>query len=394
MRQALAPHPGVIVAASLTLLWAATVALGVATHVPFPTNTDEIEHFSFIRSLAAEPTLFPRYGTYPTLSDDLTHWTTRSNYLAHPPLYYLLMATLPADILVLRLTNAAIALAGIACSIVSLTRLAPSPRVAVLATFLIAMFSRSITTAGMINNDNLVMLETGLILLTLTSTKDCTIFQAILLAIAGWTKLNAFVALTLVLGFVHLLEAARKRVPPFGRRSGLLLLGAGVGLAPTAANILSLHRLVYAPYDSLFVPEAARLHLDFAGFANFFVHRLGEKFPPVEGSFDATHLLGFAILIAFLALPFEHGRARDLAVAFLGALTIFFGIHLFYAWNSFTTLGSASDAQMRYYNALWPGFAFALALGVDAAAQALNAGVANFQAHFIRGKTLEGPDEA
>ncbi|MGA8171335.1 MAG: hypothetical protein WB816_10995 [Methylocystis sp.] len=364
--KSIARHPSVIVAAILALLWFSAVAFGVAISAHFPTSVDELEHLSFIRSLAADPTFFPKYGTYPTLSDDLTHWTPRINYLAHPPLYYLLMAALPVNVLVLRLANLAIALVGTACSIVALAKLAPSPRVAVLATLLIATFFRSMVTAGMINNDNLVVLETGLILLTLASTKDRAVFQAVLLAVAGWTKLNAFVALTLIVAIVHLFEIAHERAPLLGRKSFALALGVAIGLAPSGANLLTLHTVVYTPHDFLFVPESARQHLDFPGFVSFFIHRLGAKFPLKENSFDATYLLGLALALAIIALPLERKRARDLAVAFLGALAIFFAIHLFYAWRSFTSLGSISDAQMRYYNALWPGFAFALAVAVDA----------------------------
>jgi hypothetical protein len=42
-----------------------------------------------------------------------------------------------------------------------------------------------------------------------------------------------------------------------------------------------------------------------------------------------------------------------------------FSYFISYAWRSFQTLGTMSDAQMRYYNMFWSGFAFSMALGLE-----------------------------
>ncbi|MDE2578065.1 MAG: hypothetical protein KGL46_04600 [Hyphomicrobiales bacterium] len=347
-------------------------ALNIALVTPFPAPIDELEHYSFMRALASAPTLFPHYGTYRVLSTDLSHWTDRINYIAHPPLYYLLLAPTPADIATLRFINVAIATLGVAFSAAAVARLAPSRVSALVSVVLVTAFARTIATGGLINNDNLVVLETGAVFFVLSGQKDRPGALALLLALTGWTKLNGFVALALIVGALHLVEIVRGRAGLFSRRSFILVAGVLAGFVPTIGNLVTIHAAVYAPADFLFVPEAARRQFDgFWSFADFFVHRLGQKFPPVEGSFDATPLLAAILGVAIAGLFAERDRLRDMNAAFLVALAAFFAIHLVYGWRSYVAFGSISDAQMRYYNALWPFIAFACATGLDAMIAAL-----------------------
>jgi hypothetical protein len=78
---------------------------------------------------------------------------------------------------------------------------------------------------------------------------------------------------------------------------------------------------------------------------------------------DAAPLMAVVVIACFALYATGERRARTVALSFLAALVIFVPIHLFYAWKTFVAFGQLSDAQPRYYNELWPGFALAVALG-------------------------------
>ncbi len=351
------------IGAALFLAGGALIVTGAA----FPTAVDELQHLSFIRSMGAAPALFPDYGHYPTLRPDLSGWGADINYIAHPPLYYVLMSPLPFGVAGLRWVNLALAFAGCALAAMGGARMLDTRMRRVLFVALVFLFPRSIATAGMINNDNLVMLETGALLLALAADRPRPALVALILALLGWTKLNAFVGLAAVVGLLHARAVFAGEARLYGRATGALVAGALAGLAPVIANFVTLGAPVYPAVDFLYVPPDRRLSLDFLGFVSFFAHRLGLKFPPVEGTADFLWPVVIAFLFAAVgcALARTRPRERAFALASLGALAIYFCIHLAYAWHSFVSLGSVSDAQARYYNMLWPGFVFALAIAVD-----------------------------
>ena len=171
---------------TLTLLWAS-----------FPTAYDELQHLSFIHALRDAPTLFPHYGTYRVLKDDLQSWSSATNYIAHPPLYYLLLAPLGDNVLLLRAINLVFAFGGFGlCAFAGIRVLTTNAQRCAFLLLLI-VFSKPALIAGMINNDNLVLLETGVLFWLLTASKAKPLVIALLLAFVGWTKFNAFVGLAL-----------------------------------------------------------------------------------------------------------------------------------------------------------------------------------------------------
>ena len=339
----------------------------IVTGAPFPTAVDELQHLSFIRSLGAAPTFFPEYGHYSVLRTDLSGWSADINYIAHPPLYYVLMSVLPLGVAGLRWVNLALAFAGCAMAAAGGARMLGTRPRRVLFVALVFLFPRSIATAGMINNDNLVLLETGALLLALTSDRSRPLLVALTLTLLGWTKLNAFVGLATLVGLLHGRALVVGEARLASRATATLVAGVLVGLVPVIANLVTLGVPVYPAVDFLFVAPDKRRSLDFPGYASFFVHRLGLKFPPVEGSADFLWPVLFALLFAAVGSVVARAQPREraFALASLGALAIYFCIHLAYAWHSFVTLGSISDAQARYYNMLWPGFVFALSIGLD-----------------------------
>ena len=374
----------------------ALFALGgafVVLRVPFPTPYDELQHVSFITAMRNAPRLFPRYGDYFVLRGDLSAWSDVRNYLAHPPLYYLLLAPFDGNVPVLRIINLAMATTGFAlCATAGVSLLSTTnQRVAFVA--LLLVFTKPALIAGMVNNDNLVLLETGLMFWLLTQCHKVhndrhpeepasqapdaaavgrSILVAILLALVGWTKFNAFVGLTLFVGLLHLFDVITRREKFFGLASVLLLCGVLVGAVPTFANLVSFGMPAYVPVDFLFVEPSMRPSYDPGAFIAAFWHKVGQKVFYIDGLVDLMPVViatGSLALCAGLAKP---TRARSIALSASIAMIAFAGLHTFYGWNSFRTLGTMSDAQSRYYVMLWPGFALAAVLGASAIAALTN----------------------
>ena len=357
----------------------AIFALGgafVVLRVPFPTPYDELQHVSFITAMRNAPRLFPHYGDYFVLRGDLSAWTDVRNYLAHPPLYYLLLAPFDANVPVLRIVNLTMATTGFAlCAAAGVSLLsATKQRVAFLT--LLLVFSKPALIAGMVNNDNLVLLETGFMFWLLAQHREAhndlqperapvgrSILVAILLALVGWTKFNAYVGLTLFAGLLHLFDVIARREKIFGRTSVLLLCGVLVGALPTMANLASFGAPAYVPVDFLFVAPSMRPSYELGAFIAAFWNKIGQKVFYIDGLVDLIPVViatGLLALCAGLANP---TRARDIALSASIAMIAFAGLHTLYGWNSFRTLGTMSDAQSRYYVMLWPGFALAAVLG-------------------------------
>ena len=341
---------------TLTLLWA-----------QFPTAYDELQHLSFIHALRDAPTLFPHYGAYHVLSEDLRGWTDGINYIAHPPLYYLLLAPFGDHVILLRAMNLAMALAGLALCAGAGVRLLATEGQRVVYLLVLMLFSKPALIAGMINNDNLVLLETGVLLHLLVSPAPRPLAIAVVLALAGWTKFNAFVGLALWTGLLHTATIGRGENSIFSRASFVLLAGVLCGAVPALVNLVTIGSVAYVPKDFLFVDAAVRPNYDVWQFLAAFLHKTGSKIVFMDGLVDLMPGIGLLMLVAACAgfAPLSH-RARDIAVAAWFAMFGFAMLHIGYGWNSFRTLGSMSDAQSRYYVMLWPGFALAAAMGASA----------------------------
>lgn len=344
-------------------------------HIPFPSQFDELQHYSFIVAMRETPTLFPAYGAYRVLNDDLRGWSDAINYIAHPPLYYLLLAPLGDDIMLLRAVNLAMAVAGFAlCAQAGVALLAT--RVQRIAYLLVLFtFSKPVLIAGMINNDNLVLLETGLMLWFLAAERARPLAIACLLALVGWTKFNAFVGLVALVGLLHITAIWRRSQRLIGGESVILALGVIIGAAPTLANLLQLGAPAYVPVHFLYVEPSARPDFDFFGFASAFFHQIGRKFLLADNAADMlAPLIGAALIGGLAMFDRDVTRARDIAVCAWVATLAFAALHVFYGWNSFRTIGTMSDAQSRYYVMLWPGFALAVVMGATQIAGVIASG--------------------
>jgi hypothetical protein len=359
------PH----LAACVTLF--AAGALFSLWFASFPSQYDELQHLSFIAALRDAPTLFPHYGSYRVLTENLRAWSDARNYIAHPPLYYLLLAPFGDNAALLRAMNLAMATAGFAlCAQAGMRLLATAPQRWAYLLLLLA-FSKPALIAGMINNDNLVLLQTGVLFRLLASERSRPLAVAAVLAAVGWTKFNAFVGLVFWVGLLHAFLIARGRKRLFCRASFVLSAGVLCGAIPALANLATLGSFTYIPVDFLYVEPAARPAYDFSAFTAAFFHKIGLKVLFMDGLADMLPaLITIAAIASFARFASRASPlARDIAVSAWLAMLAFAVLHLAYGWNSFSSLGTMSDAQSRYYVMLWPGFALAAVLGGMALAE-------------------------
>jgi hypothetical protein len=345
------------------------VATAVALYSFFPSTYDEIAHISFIKAMADAPVLFPHYGDYFLLDPkDLTHWTGEPNYLAHPSLYYLFMAPvwiLSGDnVLALRLADVFLSSLGLALTAAAGAKLIEAPRTRLLFILLVFCFPKNPVIGGIVSNDNFVLIAAGLFFWGCASARHRTLFLCLALALAGWTKLTALVGLGAAAGFLVLYSVLRDHKPFFQRRHLALAFALLLGFLPYAVNWLRMGHLLYEPQNSFwFLPADQRPNLDIFGFVPVFFGRIINKFPAVDRMMGDALPLAALALISLAALRSEgEDKARRVATSFLAALAIFVPIHFLYAWHTFLSSGQTIDAQPRYYNELWPGFALALAL--------------------------------
>lgn len=373
-RARLAEADGAALVFGLIAIASLGIAVKVALSVPLSTAFDEWAHYSFLRAFLAHPTPFPDRDSLRMLADDLIGWSSEPNYITHPPLYYALMAPLaaafPTSPVPIRLVDVFIAISGpVLAGVAGLGRLkAPRERLV----FAVAVFGppASIGVAGLVNNDDLMIFEIGVLCSILFGTARRPALVALLVAALGWTKLTGFAAAVLFVGFIHLGDIVDRRVRLVSPTSGLLSVGVLVGLIPSFAEWISHGRPVWVPaqFPSWFevLPAEVRVALTPLDFAWIYVSIIGERLPYRPDLFGAVPLLG--LLFAALGLSLvrrtgEDRRDRRLIDAAAATVVAFVGLHVTYAWFSATGSGSIADLQARYLLAVWPILAFAVAKG-------------------------------
>jgi hypothetical protein len=349
------------------------VASSVALYSFFPSSYDEIAHISFIKAMADAPVLFPHYGDYRLLDPkDLSLWTSEPNYLAHPSLYYLFMAPLwsltGGNVLALRFADVFLSSLGLALTAVAGAKLIEAPRTKLLFILLVFCFPKNPVIGGIVSNDNFVLIAAGLFFWGCASERHRTLFLCLGLILAGWTKLTALVGLGAAAGFLVLYSTLHDREPLFRRTHLALAFATLLGFVPYAVNWLRTGHLLYVPQNSFWVlPADQRPDLNIFTFASVFFWRIADKFPALDRMMNDTLPLALLVLVSLAALASQgEEKARRVAMSFLFALAVFVPIHFFYAWQTFLSAGQTIDAQPRYYNELWPGFALALALACTA----------------------------
>ncbi|MFB0873577.1 MULTISPECIES: hypothetical protein [unclassified Sphingobium] len=350
----------------------AAMLIGVALAVPFPNWIDELGHFSMIRAHVDAPTLFPDWSSYRMLDvADLSRWSDDPNYINHPALYYLLLAplfALSADPLLFRLVNAAMAAGALVLMLVTVRRRCGDAVSPVWFGFAAAAFPKAVVVGGAINNDNLAMLAASFLFAGVMGMPGAGWWLLAGLAMAGWTKLTAFVALSAVAGCWLALRMVRGEVRWSDPLIGCAGAGVIIGAVPYLVTLARTGSLVWVHAATWYVPPGERAALDFPGFVAYFLRTVAHKWSAAEGAFPVWVVAAVLALMAGTAVLGARARVARLPVLAYGFGTaMLFAIHLIFGWRSFEALGDLTIAQARYYNILWPGVALGIAAGLTAA---------------------------
>lgn len=363
-RIAALPAPVALVIATFALL-----TLLVALLVPFPSSYDELQHLSVVRAQFEHPALFADPRRYLVLrQDDLARWSSTKNYINHPAFYYLAMSVVPYvahSILVARLVNVVLAVATLVLVVrAGLSRFASRFGQAAFA-IVAASFPKAALIGGMVNNDNLAGLAGAIVFAGLMGVGQAGWMLGIGLALAGWTKLTALIALSIVVAADRGWQVLKGRDR---RKLGLarIAVGAGVGMLPYLVNVVETGHVLYVNEAVFRAPAADRPAVDLAGFAAFFFRSLAMKWPAAEFGLPlwaAAALLAMCLGLAGIGIASDRASAR-IGLAFAVALAATLAIHCWFGWSAYQRIGDQTIAQTRYYNVLWPGIALAAAGGI------------------------------
>lgn len=347
------------------------IMLAGALTMPFPTRVDELPHLSVIRAQFEHPTLFPDWSQYHVLrEDDLTRWSSNANYINHPSLYYLLLAPLmlvTGDPLLFRIANVLIATIALLIGVVAVHRrfgcdnLSPA-----LFALIAASFPKAMIVGGMINNDNLSALAAAALFGGLLGLPGAGWWVLAGLAIAGWTKLTAFLALAAVSGLWLAWQWTRGRMGWTDRLVAFAIIGLLIGAIPYLVTLARTGHVLWVNDMIWRVPSAARETLDLPAFTIRFFRTMIWKWPAMEGIYPLS--LAFAGLLApllLMAVAVRYEAVRHFVIAYAGATIFLLAVHFVFGWRSYQQMGDLTIMQARYYNILWPGIALAAAFVID-----------------------------
>lgn len=358
----------------------------------FPSKFDELEHLSYVASLAkfgaAASDFFPNF----LLGRDWgSGFTATGNYINHPPIYYLMMRLLMSsreqpdfyDVLFLRLANVAISTLAMAC-IICLGILRGLERRQLLLYCMFSVLNPLVILIGsIISNDNLALLGGSLCLLGAQivdmrpERRVGFIMMGAGCAVATAAKLTAaLLTVSFAAIFLLLRYWFRRTRPPAELLLGFLLIEVAAAL-PYFWYIA--HFGSPAPVAQAFIDhyrEIAQLRVHIRGWnpdasLNFFSYLLQflywwltswNPFPSMDGIASLPGLAG-PLLMVLLALAGWYANARNLRqadhllVAGGIAIALVLPINFAFSYKMYIQTGAPpTDATPRYY------FPIALAL--------------------------------
>jgi hypothetical protein len=356
-----------LVVAAIVLISYVFLASLIVLHAKFPYEFDELQHLSVIVAQREHPDPFADPSNYFVLSaDDNTKWSAQRNYLAHPSLYYLLLAPLSgrqdANVVLLRFANVFMASAALLMTIVGGFKLFSASLDRGLFSILAACFPKGALLAGIINNDNLADLAGALVFLGIVEAPMALWWLTAGLALAGWSKLTALIALSCVVGVRQLGRIRNRRIPILSKENVILAIGALVGASPYLVSLFRSGHLVYVNQAHFGVPVENRPAMSFVEFGLYFLQRFALKWPAAEGALGLPASDALMIVLVGLTLAGVSGRRdiRSVTLPYVLAFAVTFAVHLWFGWRSFVEIGDLTVAQTRYYSVLWPGVAAAL----------------------------------
>lgn len=362
----------------------------VLTRGPFPSDLDELEHFSYAIQMARNPQIFSDYTNMQIV--DLNNpggYLERKNYLTHPTLYYHLLALVadPDDASIednafrLRLANLAVSATAILMLLLIGRRILKNPEALLIYAAVIAITPKAAVLGGMINNDNLALLASALTFAGLVRLmkNGIAIPTAVMIgagfAIGSWAKLSAGVLLGLWILFCHL--PALGKLPRANRNRTpyviCLLIFVAVGVAPYVVNLFTYG---FPLFTGHWVGNPGE-KVQTLGLGLFLYQEVEQFFLTwATFTFDAGDFLSLSAVLGLAALGTWQARFRHhpehpsiparLAIAgvavFAGTLVINFA----FAYKMYLDLGLLSAMAFRYYLPIWTAIAIAAALGVSA----------------------------
>ncbi len=347
-----------ILGACLTLL------MLVAYLYPFPSAFDELAHISAIRAQADQPDLFADTRRYLMIdAQNLGQWTASPNYINHPALYYLLMSPLGESVPALRLVNVGLSMLSIGIVIAVGLRMFRKTSERIVFAILVTAFPKTLLIGAMINNDNLAMVAAAMVFAGMCGVPGGVLLIAAGLALAGWTKLTALIALSAAVAILALIDW-RKGV--LRREYGVFAAGAAFGSLPYLVNLATTGKLFHVNASIFSSAPGMKPDWSFADYAREFFTGFVMKWPAAEASLPfwvASILIVLPLLLALLG-TITDSRVRRVGAAYLVATVVTLVLHFGFGWHSFEAIGDLTIAQTRYYNVLWPGLALAATVGV------------------------------
>ena len=376
---------------TVALLFHLCGAAWVMATVPFPSAIDEAQHVSYIIKMGEAPTLFPRFDQLFVVDPTLSQATDAPNYLPHPSPYYHMMSWIddPASpverrISAWRIANAVLSTIGVAFMLLAGMRLLLAPTSFALYAAMVVMFPKLAVVGGMINNDNLGVLATGIAIFGLarwqgTTDRCAAALMALGMALAGWTKLTVLLMVGIAFVAAEALRLWRERAWPNMRDAAIIVAGGAIAAIPTFQNLLTYGRPLFISPTANFVDPAERPAIGFAHYAVHFLRAMWLKwsaFEPmqlVQGPSLVATLAAAAFVLARLVRTMQcptaievDPEANRIAAAYVISTVLTLALHIFFGWQAFQAIGDMAHPQPRYYYGVWPGLALTAAIAVMA----------------------------
>jgi hypothetical protein len=355
------------------VIWGfAALTVMVAIFVPFPSSYDELQHFSVVREQFDHPALFGDPSRYFVLNPhDLAHKSMTRNYINHPSLYYLVMSaylSVTDNLLVGRLINSVMAAGTLMLVVWAGLSYFPTRFGQACFAVLSASFPKAALVGGMINNDNLAGLAAAMVFAGLLRGGGWML--GIGLALAGWSKLTAIVALGVTVLVQRCWAALSSRQLHVADQLPVIA-GMLIGLLPYIVNLIQTGHVLYINDLASMAAPGKRPDLDMGGYAANFFYMIVMKWGASEYALPfavAALLLATPLVLAGLGIAGNRAAAK-FCIPYAAAIAVTLAIHFWYGWSAFERIGDQTAAQTRYYNVLWPGVAFAAASGIGVAAK-------------------------
>jgi hypothetical protein len=344
---------------------------------------DEVAHVSYVAHIQHAGSAWPALQSIRMLDPKDFHFTDEADYMAHPPIFYDLLAALgprleghPGAVVTHRLIDVALAAIGLA-AFLGLGLAAHFPRYEFYAYAVpIACIPVLVPVAGAVSNDNLALLGGGFATLgawklVATGRKGWLAVALAGAVAAGWAKLTGLILVGGMVGAVVAYMLWRKRM----RWSWALAAAFALTLAAAPYIFYIIHyggAVPTTPGFLAFVHNELRDlgwgRLPRRSFPSYFVWYVGQFFASWMPTLAERNLFQYAMLAipltalvcaaAGLALSLRRmWRRQETAldvIVICGALVfpVNFALQIGYTYHFYALTGWLSGPYLRFYTAL------------------------------------------